>query len=379
MIKLNYLALVQKNITFYISVCNVAEIADRINVNRRRADPNNIQYDILNLDQNIKDISEKKIGKGLQRELMKDKVQEISTYLSKEFGLIPNSIILNIEDPLSLVNFGSQIEIPDDESILITALDGQHRIEGLKSFFTDKNEKYEIPLTIFYNTELEFQAFLFSTINSKQTKINKSFLYDLLSLTKTQVDEFKLSHEIAYWLNSSNNSILKNNFKLLGKGEGWLSQAAFIDYLIPNIYLNEKKDTSNVIFKYYIKSKEYNKIAEFINDYFKAIIKVYENEFYSSDYIFKTSFIFGLFMRLMPYTFIYSFNILTKKYDNESLENIISWIKFDNIDFKKGGVNSGTGSSGKQKQLLNALIKIIQDKVDINSQIEKFKVFNNSR
>jgi len=310
---------------------------------------------------------------------MKDKVQEISTYLSKEFGLIPNSIILNIEDPLSLVNFGSQIEIPDDESILITALDGQHRIEGLKSFFKDKNEKYEIPLTIFYNTELEFQAFLFSTINSKQTKINKSFLYDLLSLTKTQVDEFKLSHEIAYWLNSSDNSILKNNFKLLGKGEGWLSQAAFIDYLIPNIYLNEKKDTSNVIFKYYIKSKEYNKIAEFINDYFKAIIKVYKNEFYSNDYIFKTSFIFGLFMRLMPYTFIYSFNILTKEYNKENLENIISWIKLDNIDFQKGGVNSGTGSSGKQKQLLNALIKIIQDKVDINSQIEKFRVFNNSR
>lgn len=380
MMELKYIPITQKGLTYFLAVSDASNVVDKISVNRRtgsKLEP--IAYDLLKIEDNIREINEKKIGQGLQRELMKDKVKEITQYLEDDFGLIPNSIILNISDPLGLVIItDNKITIPEDETVIITALDGQHRIEGIKNFLTKNPDiKYEIPLTIFYNTELEFQAYLFSTINSKQTKINKSFLYDLLALTKNQVDEFKLSHEIAYWLNDSEESALKSNFKLLGKGTGWLSQAAFIDFLLPNIYLSDKKDNTNVIFKRYLKEKQYNKIAEFINDYFDAIInKVYKEEFYSSDYIFRTSFIFGVFMKIMPYAFIVSINLDSFEYDKNKLHECMKWIKDSNFDFNKGGINSGVGSYGRQNKIVNEIVDIFKNKTDLNSLTEKFKQKN---
>lgn len=374
--ELKYIPITQKGILYYISVADVNSIAGKVNVNRRTSERKDVEaYDLLKLEENVKEINEKKIGQGLQRELAADKVKEISDYLKGELGLIPNSIILNIADPLGLVRFDNGIiNIPDDESIVITALDGQHRLEGLKAYIkTNTIENYEIPLTIFYNTQLEFQAFLFSIINSKQTKINKSFLYDLLALTKNQIDEFKLSHEIAYWLNDSNESVLKGDFKILGKGSGWLSQAAFIDYLLPNVFLREKKNNSNVIFKKYLQNKQYDKIAEFVNEYFSAIINtVYKDEFRSENYIFRTSFIFGVFMKLMPYVFIYSVDLKTYDYNKEKIIEAISWIKDANIDFRKGGPNSGIGSYGRQNKLIQEILSVLKTKTNLDSLINEF-------
>jgi len=378
--ELQYINITQKGLTYFVSVVDALSIVNKINVDRRSNErTDQTVYDLLKIEENIKEINEKKLGKGLQRELMPSKVKEIKEYLSGELGLIPNSIIVNISDPLGLVVFKENtITIPEDESIVLTALDGQHRLEGIKEYIKDfKNEKYEIPLTLFYNSQLEFQAYLFSTINSKQTKINKSFLYDLLALSSNQIDEFKLSHEIAYWLNDSNDSVLKDNFKLLGKGPGWLSQAAFIDFLLPNLFLSEKKDTSNVIFKKYLKQKKYDKIADFVNDYFDVIIRdVYKDEFYSDDYIFKTSFIFGVFMKIMPYSFIYSLNLDSFEYDKAKLKETINCIKSSNFDFKKGGVNSGVGSYGRQNKIVQEIIEIFKTKCDIDGLTKRFKEKN---
>jgi len=358
-----------------MSVIDAYDIIDKVNVNRRNIDTIDYHIDLLEIEENVIDINNKKIGKGLQRELVQKKVDEICKYLEQNNGLIPNSIILNISDPLEIVVFDNDkniIEIPDDESIILTALDGQHRLEGLKKFLhNNPNIRYDLPVTIFYNTNLEFQTYLFSTINSTQTKINKSFLYDLLALTSKQVDAFKLCHEIAYWLNASDNSVLKGEFKLLGKGNGWLSQAAFIDYLLPNVFLREGKDNSNVIFKRLRKGKEYNKIANFINDYFKAIKYIYPIEFSSSDYIFRTSFVFGLFMKFMPYVFIYSLDGADYKYDK--IVEMISWIKQSNFDFKKGGINSGVGSYGRQNQLLGEFLGIVKQKIDVDDMVASFR------
>lgn len=374
--ELQYINITQKGLTYFVSVVDALSIVNKINVDRRSNErTDKTVFDLLKIEENIKEINEKKLGQGLQRELMPSKVKEIKEYLSGELGLIPNSIIVNISDPLGLVVFKENtITIPEDESIVLTALDGQHRLEGIKEYIKDlKNEKYEIPLTLFYNSQLEFQAYLFSTINSKQTKINKSFLYDLLALSSNQIDEFKLSHEIAYWLNDSNDSVLKDNFKLLGKGPGWLSQAAFIDFLLPNLFLSEKKDTSNVIFKRYLKQKKYDKIADFVNDYFDVIIRdVYKDEFYSDNYIFKTSFIFGVFMKIMPYSFIYSLNLDSFQYDKAKLKETINWIKSSNFDFEKGGVNSGVGSYGRQNKIVQDIIEIFKTKCDIDGLTKRF-------
>lgn len=374
---IKYIPVRQKSFLFYNSVMEIKSLLSLIEVVERKKDHyEKIDLDIFDLENSINEVNELKLNAGIQRELIPDKLNQIANYLKEENGIIPNSIILNISDKLELVQFEEgKITIPDDPSIVITAIDGQHRLMGYKRYLEKNfsNEIFDIPVTIFYNLELDFQAYIFSIINSKQTKINKSLLYDLLALTKKDVDDFKLCHEIATWLQTNEKSILRGNFKMLGKGEGWLSQAAFIDYLMPLVH-NSKKRKTPPIFYPYAEKKKYYSIGYFINDYFGGLINTYKNEFYSDNYIFKTSFIFGLFMKLMPYVFIYSLVGNTLEYDKGRITDVFKIIKDSNVDFTKGGENSGVGSIGKQNQLLNTLVKIVENSnIKFEKEFEKFK------
>ena len=377
--KIKYIPVRQKNFLFYNSVIDIKDLLNLTEIVERKSQYyEKIELDIFDLENSIQEVDQLKLNAGIQRELIPNKLSQIAEYLKEENGIFPNSIILNISDRLELVSFeNNQISIPEDKSILITAIDGQHRLMGYRKYLEkyNENEIFEVPITIFYNLELDFQAYIFSIINSKQTKINKSLLYDLLALTKKDVDDFKLSHEIATWLQTNEKSVLKGDFKMLGKGDGWLSQAAFIDYLMPLIH-NSKRRKVPPIFLPFSERKEYFKIAFFINDYFKSLIKTYEKEFYSDRYIFRTSFTFGLFMKLMPYVFIYSLKNDTLDYEVFKIEEIFYKIKSSGIDFEKGGKNSGVGSIGKQNQLLNEVVRAIESK-DINFEEEflKFKKY----
>lgn len=373
---IKYIPVRQKNFLFYSSVIDIKDLLSLTEiVERKSIHYEKIEMDIFDLENSIREVNELKLNAGIQRELIPDKLSQIADYLKEENGIFPNSIILNISDKLELVSFNStEIVIPFDTSIIITAIDGQHRLMGFKKYLEKYNidEKFEVPITIFYNLELDFQAYIFSIINSKQTKINKSLLYDLLALTKKDVDDFKLCHEIATWLQTNEKSVLKGNFKMLGKGNGWLSQAAFIDYLMPSIHDSKRKKVPP-IFLPYLKAKQYFKIAYFINDYFDELINVYKSEFYSDEYIFRTSFTFGLFMKLLPFVFIHSIDN-TLEYDKKKILEIFTIIKMNNIDFRKGGENSGVGSIGKQNQLLNHIIKVLEkENLDFKAEFEKFK------
>ncbi len=377
--EIKYIPVHQKDYTFFNSVIDVRELLELTQVVERTNDHyEKINVDIFNLESSIEEVNSLKLNAGIQRELIPNKLSQIADYLKGDKGLFPNSVIINISDRLELVEFNeSIIEIPHDPSIVVTALDGQHRLQGYKKYLEKYNNKevFQVPVTIFYNTELDFQAYIFSIINSKQTKINKSLLYDLLALTKSDVDEFKLSHELAGWLHTNNDSILKGNFKMLGKGDGWLSQAAFIDYLMPLIH-GSKRRKIPAVFEPYKESKKYYQIAYFINDYFKSLINCYNKEFYSDEYIFRTSFIFGLFMKFMPYVFVYSFDSNELIYSQEKIDEIFRLVKQINIDFKKGGANSGVGSIGRQNKLLNELIDSIkQHGIDFEKEMYKYKKY----
>lgn len=62
----------------------------------------------------------------------------------------------------------------------------------------------------------EEKAYIFSTINSNQTKVDKSLIYDLFDLSKTR-SPFKTAHYIARNMNTETNSPFKNKLKMLGK------------------------------------------------------------------------------------------------------------------------------------------------------------------
>ena len=74
-------------------------------------------------------------------------------------------------------------------------------------------------------------------------------------------------------------------------------------------------------------------------------------------------------MKILPAAFVYSLK-------SDNLEEFVRLVKEANIDFRKGGPNSGTGSSGKQNKLLSEIMEAIDKKIKIVMMIDSFKISN---
>src|SRR6266480_3447382 len=86
---------------------------------------------------------------------------------------------------------------------------------------------------------------VFATINLKQTKVSKSLAYDLYEFTSSRSPQ-KTSHNIAKLLNTTEGSPFFNKIKILGlatgKKEESLTQATFVDRLMPYITKDKMED-----------------------------------------------------------------------------------------------------------------------------------------
>jgi DGQHR domain-containing protein len=112
-------------------------------------------------------------------------------------------------------------------------LDGQHRIEGLRDFI---GESFEVNVSIFIDADIADQAYIFSTVNLTQTKVNRSLAYDLFDLAKSRSPQ-KTCHNIAVALDQSDGSPFFERIKRLGVStEGrfyeTITQATFVQSLI---------------------------------------------------------------------------------------------------------------------------------------------------
>lgn len=123
-------------------------------------------------------------------------------------------------------------------------IDGQHRYWGLinSTGFDDS----EVPLCVFVDLMAEDKATVFSTINSTQVKVPKSYIYDLFDYTDSNTPA-KFGHDVCKTLNYDPDGPLSRRIKMLGRklndGEV-LSQAALVDAIIPLITKSEKQDDS---------------------------------------------------------------------------------------------------------------------------------------
>ena len=194
-------------------------------------------------------------------------------------GMLPTAVIANIlgkgaqrgkyelkdENRIQLKNIDDDfptIELPEkvfDENWNpslkpLEIIDGQHRLWA----FDEKEElngNYELPVIAYYDLDRAWQAYLFYTINIKPVKINTSLGYDLYPLLRTQK-----------WLESSKEGLIfyrenraqelvealwtyraspwRNRIKMLGEGEGNISQAAFIRALTSSFLRKSVEKTS---------------------------------------------------------------------------------------------------------------------------------------
>ena len=183
---------------------------------------------------------------GIQRPLNPDRVNELQAYVRTVDACFPTAVILAIESRCASFDENSNtltiknVPYPEDGSDpvyfrnIAKVLDGQHRIAGL---FDYPKDDFEINVSIFIDIDIEDQAYIFSTVNLAQTKVNRSLAYDLSELAKTRSPQ-KTCHNVAVALDQVANSPLFHRIKRLGtatpgRREETLTQATFVESLMP--------------------------------------------------------------------------------------------------------------------------------------------------
>lgn len=197
---------------------------------------------------------------GIQRPLNPNRVQEIKEFVKTSDACFPTGVILAIqgkyasydENSLTLTlrnyeNEGDQ-EGDIDRIEIAQVLDGQHRIEGLQGY---SGKPFKINIVVFVDIDIEDQAYLFSTVNLAQTKVNKSLVYDLFEYSKSRSPQ-KTCHNIAVALDQLEECPFYRRIKRLGastpgrSGER-LTQATFVESLLPYITKSPIQDRDLLI------------------------------------------------------------------------------------------------------------------------------------
>jgi len=167
-------------------------------------------------------------------------------------------------------------------------IDGQHRIEGLKSF--NQEVAFDLNIVFFVGADLADEATVFGTVNLAQTKVNKSLVYDLFDLAEGRSPE-KKCHSVVVVLDRIEGSPFFHKIKRLGvatpgrTGET-LSQATVVGGLLPYVSSDPVADRDigkrggkwpsragdyKLIFREFFKKNEDESIVEVMINYFGAV------------------------------------------------------------------------------------------------------------
>jgi len=222
MLKINVFPVEQPGGTFYYGKVSTLDLVGKLDIRRRS----------LHAD-------------GIQRNLGTGRVGEITDYLSTADAILPTPIVVSVESA-ELLTDAHQLKVMQihtrEDGVWGEIIDGQHRYEGLRN--TRSFDNFEIPICIFVDLMIEDKATVFSTINSTQVKVPKSYIYDLFDYTDANIPA-KFGHDICKTLNYDKEGPLSRRIKMLGRklnDTEILSQAALVDAIIPLISRNEKQD-----------------------------------------------------------------------------------------------------------------------------------------
>ncbi len=192
---------------------------------------------------------------GIQRPLNPARVRELSTYVNSPDACFPTGVILAVRGNCAFFNeangtmilkpyFDAEDQADNiDYSQIAQVIDGQHRIEGLRNF---NGRPFDINVSIFVDMDIADQAYLFSSVNLAQTKVNRSLVYDLFELARTRSPQ-KTCHEMAIGLDKHERSPFYERIKRLGVStEGrfgeTITQATFVQAVMVYISTDPMKD-----------------------------------------------------------------------------------------------------------------------------------------
>lgn len=289
--KIKYIEVNQPIGTFYLVSMPAEVIAKITETQPRSGDPN-----------------------AIQRDESVSRINDIANYCDDSDATFPTPIIVSIYSEANVIIDENYIEF--DDSIKIgEIIDGQHRMKGLIK--SNKLERFELPIILMFNLTNQEKAYVFSIINSKQTRVSMSLIYDLFALSEHR-SPYKTCHETARALNRDEQSPFFNRLKMLGKKNlgqdiASLSQGTFVNYMLELITKDADEDTrklkrnvrldSNsiiVLREYFIKEQD-TIIYKIMFNLFSGVKDAFEEEWENpSDFILSKSIGFAAVIRAFP-------------------------------------------------------------------------------
>lgn len=199
---------------------------------------------------------------GNQRVVEGKRTKEISNYINTNNAAFPNSIIVsaNYHDNDSLEVDDDKrwwieeisedvfkLTVPDENLKICSIIDGQHRINGFRA----SGLQMKLPCSVFIDLPPSLQAYVFSTINFNQKKVDKSLAYQLFGYQLDESESMRWSPDILGVKLSrvfNNEGPFENRIRLIKQqkiinDQGWeISSAVFIEGVVSLISGNSKKD-----------------------------------------------------------------------------------------------------------------------------------------
>ena len=240
----------------------------------------------------LKNVHRSMSGDGVQRDASKSRIKEIASFCSNADSVFPTPIIVSVYNSMVELNENTKNVSFDDNTIIGEVLDGQHRLLGLED--SDNSNHFDMPVVFMFGLTAEEKAYIFSIINSKQTKVKQSLLYDLFDLTGKRSPQ-KTAHEIARSMNSMQDSPFFNKLKMLGTKDvgqdlATLSQGTFAQSVMmlyskhPNkdkekLYNGESIDYDDgTVLRYYFYEERDEVILKILLNCFTALSLVFKEE-----------------------------------------------------------------------------------------------------
>lgn len=250
---------------------------------------------------------EKKISaseRAFQRPIIQKKIDELVAYYlqcadSGTLPAIPGSVLLVSDRRLDFDASGGRadngsLKLPEESGIL-RALDGQHRLLALHQLAEKHNLKdFQVPAVVFDNLTPDQVVELFVTINSKHTKLNPSHLISLSGRRLYRDENLAAAHDLIRTLNENEGSPLKGQIKVLGIGRGTVTQASLADEL-RDVFAATDAAGGRI-------SREFRENARrFFLNYFKATARAFPVAFAGRKYSIKSASALRAFIRIVPY------------------------------------------------------------------------------
>lgn len=316
---------------------------------------------------------------GVQRQQSDERVNKISKFCSDPDATFPTPIIVSVYQQARVVDEGRTFVFDiDEEERIGDVIDGQHRLLGIAKSGYGSN--FKLPVALMFNMNVEEKAYIFSIINSTQTKVSMSLIYDLFDLS-TKRSPQKTAHEIARSLNKMDSSPFCNRLKMLGKKESdqyfaTLSQGTFVKQLLTLISKDPDDDSSRIkrnlpLARYNLPFRDY-----FINGQDDVILKILMNCFTALKNEFPEEWLYplknvlwkttgyGAIIKAFPY--LYERGVkekdLSLEYFKCCFSKLHSYMKYRNEDF------SNRYFSGGGEQLQQKLAGYIRE--SLSSQTE---------